>query len=289
MRYVDPLFRPPSEAESLIFQVTVGCSHNACLFCGMYRNKRYYERPVGDLLEEIREAAAEYPWAARVFLADGDALAAPAELLMEALAGLKQNFGRLRRVSAYATPQNLIEKTPEELSKLRAAGLGLIYLGLESGSREVLKRQNKGVVPEQAAEAVKKAHSAGMKSSLMVLLGLGGTEGSEEHARSTAGLCNQIQPLYLSALTWMPVRQAPLWSLMERGDFNLPGDDGILAELEMLVRNLDLNDTVFRANHASNPLPIAGRLSRDRESILDIIGAARRGAVPLRPFFLRGT
>ncbi|MGC8762051.1 MAG: radical SAM protein [Acidobacteriota bacterium] len=289
MRYFEPVFRPPSEAESLILQVTVGCSHNACTFCAMYRNKRFFVRPLGEVLEEIREAAAEWPSCPRVFLGDGDALAAPAEVLLAVLEALRRSFPALRRVSLYATPMNLLAKSPEELRALQEAGLGLFYLGLESGSDELLRRVGKGASSSEAVEAVRKGREAGLRASVMVLLGLGGVEGAEEHVRWSAMAINAMQPEYLSALTWIPVAGAPLTRALEAGRFRLPGDEGILDELELLLRLLDLRDTVFRANHASNPLPIGGRLSRDREKLLGAVAAARRGDLPLRPLFLRGT
>ncbi len=289
MRYVEPLFRPPSEAESLIFQVTVGCSHNACTFCAMYRTKRYAVREVEDLLDEIREAGKRWPEAPRVFLGDGDALAAPTQTLLAVLRALRENLPWLRRVSLYASPSNLLEKSPEELWTLREAGLSLFYLGLESGDDDVLRAVRKGATAAQTVEAVKRGHAAGMRSSVMLLLGLGGVEGSENHAARSAEALNAMQPHHLSCLTWFPVPQAPLHRRMATGKFVLPDDAGILAELETLLRRLALEETVFRANHASNPLPIGGRLSRDREKLLAAVDAARRGLLPLRPAFLRGT
>jgi len=289
MRTFEPVFRPPSEAESLILQVTVGCSHNACTFCAMYRNKRFFVRPLEEVLEEIEEAAGEWPSCPRVFLGDGDALAAPAPFLLAVLEALRRAFPALRRVSLYATPMNLLAKSPEELKALKEAGLDLFYLGLESGSDEVLKRVGKGASSSEIVEAVRRGRGAGIKASVMVLLGLGGVEGSEEHIRASAGALNAIQPEYLSALTWYPVAEAPLYRALRAGRFRMPGDGGILNELELLIRLLDLRDTVFRANHASNPLPIGGRLSRDRARLLDAVAAARRGDLPLRPHFLRGT
>jgi radical SAM superfamily enzyme YgiQ (UPF0313 family) len=289
MRTIQPVFRPPSEAESLILQVTIGCSHNTCTFCAMYRTKVFSVRPRAELAEEIARAGSLWPETPRVFLGDGDALAAPADLLLEVAELLRGTFPRLRRVSLYATPQNLLSKTPEELSALAGAGISLFYLGLESGSARVLKAQNKGVTPEEAVEAVLKGHRAGMRSSVMLLLGLGGVEGSREHATETARACNAMQPNHLSALTWMPVPEAPLFRMVERGAFEMPSDDGVVEELGVLIENLDLDDTVFRVNHASNPLPLAGRLRRDKKALLDAVGAARRGVLPLRPLFMRGT
>jgi len=289
MQYAEPLFRPPSEAESLILQVTLGCSHNACTFCAMYRTKRFAVRPLSEVCAEIREAGRRWPGVTRVFLGDGDALAAPAGALGEVLRALGETFPGLRRVTAYASPQNLLEKTPEELTALREGGLSMFYLGFESGDDEVLKAVNKGVTVEETVAAVLKGHAAGMRSSLMVLLGLGGRDRSEAHARHSAEALNRIQPHHLSCLTWYPVPEAPLYRRMERGAFALPDDGEILAELGWLLSDLRLTDTVFRANHASNPLPLAGRMNRDRDALLSAVEAARSGHLPLVPAFLRGT
>lgn len=289
MRFVEPVFRPPSEADSLIFQVTIGCSHNACTFCAMYRNKSYHVRPLEEMLAEIAEAAGQWPQTSRVFLGDGDAMAAPTGFLAEVLDALARSFPRLRRVSLYATPMNLLQKSSLELEGLVQRGLKLFYLGLESGSDAVLRKVGKGATSAEAVEAVLKGHAAGLKSSVMVLLGLGGQEGAEEHARSTANAASRMQPDYLSALTWYPVPEAPLYRQMKAGRFLLPGDEGILQELEWLLLGLDLKDTVFHSNHASNPLPLRGRLCRDKGRLLMEVSAARRGLLPLRPFFVRGT
>jgi radical SAM superfamily enzyme YgiQ (UPF0313 family) len=255
----------------------------------MYRNKSYVVRPIEEVLEEIAEASGRWPETSRVFLGDGDAMAAPAEFLAAVLDALAQSFPRLRRVSCYATPMNLLAKTPGELAALREKGLKLFYLGLESGSEAVLRKVGKGATSAEAVESVLRGHASGMKSSVMVLLGLGGEEGAEEHARSTADAASRMQPNFLSALTWYPVPEAPLYRQMTTGRFVLPGDEGILRELEWLLMGLELRDTVFHSNHASNPLPLRGRLSRDKEKLLAEVAAARRGQVPLRPFFFRGT
>jgi len=289
MQYAEPVFRPPSESESLILQVTLGCSHNACTFCAMYRTKRFAVRALSEVCGEIREAGRRWPGVKRVFLGDGDALAAPAGFLADVLRALGEAFPGLRRVTAYASPQNLLEKTPEELTALREGGLSMFYLGFESGDDEVLKAVNKGVTAEETVAAVLKGHAAGMRSSLMVLLGLGGRDRSEAHARRSAEALNRIQPHHLSCLTWYPVPEAPLYRQIERGAFTLPDDEGILTELGWLLSDLKLTDTVFRANHASNPLPLAGRMNRDRDALLSAVEAARSGHLPLVPAFLRGT
>lgn len=289
MRYVEPVFRPPSEAESLILQVTIGCSHNACTFCAMYRNKQYRVRPLDEVREEILEAARLSPGVTRVFLGDGDAMAAPAPFLVEVLRCLRAAFPALRRVSLYATPMNLLRKSEGELEEMSRLGLSLAYVGLESGSDKILRRVGKGVNSGEAVEGVLKAHGAGIHTSVMVLLGLGGTEGWKEHATSTALTVNAMQPRYLSALTWMPVAEAPLVRLARQGRFALPDDAGVLRELKRLLEGLQLDDTVFHSNHASNPLPLSGRLSRDKSRLLDAVSAAQGGWLPLRPLHVRGT
>jgi radical SAM superfamily enzyme YgiQ (UPF0313 family) len=184
---------------------------------------------------------------------------------------------------------NLLVKSPGEMEKLSAKGLKLLYLGLESGSDEVLRRVGKGATADQAVEGVHRGHAAGMKFSVMVLLGLGGSELSREHARLTALAASRMQPRFLSALTWFPVPEAPLYRQMRSGRFELPNDQGILAELADLIAGLELSDTIFHSNHASNPLPLSGRLSRDKGRLLGEVEAAPRGLLPLRPAFLRGT
>jgi radical SAM superfamily enzyme YgiQ (UPF0313 family) len=255
----------------------------------MYRNKVYRVRPVGEVLDEVREASAAWPDCPRVFLGDGDALAAPTDVLMEVLGALRAAFPRLRRVSLYSTPANLLEKSPQDLASLAGAGISLFYLGMESGSDEVLRRVGKGVTADEMAQSVLRGHAAGMKSSVMVLLGLGGEEGSEEHALSSARLANRMTPHYLSALTWMPVRQAPLFRQVESGRFRVPDDGGILRELRILIEALELENTIFHANHASNPLPVGGRLSRDKLRLLASVRDAEAGLIPMRPVFMRGT
>jgi radical SAM superfamily enzyme YgiQ (UPF0313 family) len=255
----------------------------------MYRHKAFQVRPLEEMVGEIEEAAREWPAVNRVFLGDGDALAAPSSYLLALLEKLREAYPKLRRVSLYATPMNLLEKSFEELRSLCEAGLTLFYMGLESGSDDVLHKMGKGATAEQALDGVAKAHEAGLRSSVMVLLGLGGVEGSEEHANASAAVLNRMQPHYLSVLTWMPVEQAPLFRQMSVGRFHLPGDGLILSELARLIEDLELNDTVFRANHASNPLPMGGRLSRDKARLLAAVSSAERGHIPLRPHFLRGT
>lgn len=293
MHYHMPLYRPPSEAYSLIFQVTLGCSFNRCAFCSMYRSKTFTIRPLEEVLGEIRAAAREMPGTRRVFLADGDALVCPTEHLERILDELYGAFPRLTRVSAYALPANLLRKSTEELARLRARGLVLLYYGIESGSPEILKRITKGATPEAMATGLQKAREAKLKVSGTVILGLGGQERWQEHIDGTLALVNRAPLTYLSTLQVYlePVVQKEYPEKFARlgGRYEPQDDLGILAEQARLVAGIEPpSPIIFRANHASNALPLGGTLPRDREAILATLGAASNGEIPLRPFFQRG-
>ena len=288
MRYEGRLYRPPSEARSYILQATIGCSHNLCTYCDMYRDKVFRERELAEVLEDIREAARGYPTANKVFVADGDALVMDSPRWHAILGSLQASFPKLRRVSCYATAQNLLEKSEEELRKLREAGLSLLYIGPESGDQVTLKRIVKGNTFEDHAEAARKAHAAGMKISVIVLLGAGGVDRVEEHARETARLVTEMDPEYLSALTLTVIPGTPIQRMMDKGHFELPPVHGLLWELRTIVADSRPTRAVFRTNHASNYLALEGRLPRDRERIVSAIDAALRGDVPLRPEYFRG-
>jgi len=288
MRYEGRLYRPPSEARSYILQATIGCSHNLCTYCDMYRDKVFRERELADVLEDILEAARVYPTANKVFVADGDALVMDSSRWHSILGSLQASFPKLRRVSCYATAQNLLEKSEEELRKLREAGLSLLYIGPESGDQVTLKRIVKGNTFEDHAEAARKAHAAGMKISVIVLLGAGGVDRVEEHARETARLVTEMDPEYLSALTLTVIPGTPIQRMMDKGIFELPPVHGLLWELRTIVADSRPTRAVFRTNHASNYLALEGRLPRDRERIVSAIDAALRGDVPLRPEYFRG-
>ncbi len=288
MRYEGRMFRPPSEARSYILQATIGCSHNLCTYCDMYRDKSFREREVAEVLEDIRDAARGDPGATKVFVADGDALVMDSPRWHTILEALRASFPDLRRVSCYATAQNLLEKSGEELRKLREAGLSLLYIGPESGDPVTLKRIVKGSTFEDHAEAAVKAHAAGMKVSVIVLLGAGGVDRVEEHARETARLVTEMDPEFLSALTLTVIPGTPIQRMMEKGLFELPPVHGLLWELRTIVADSRPTRAVFRTNHASNYLSLEGRLPRDRERIVSAIDAALRGDVPLRHEFFRG-
>jgi radical SAM superfamily enzyme YgiQ (UPF0313 family) len=223
-----------------------------------------------------------------VFVADGDALVLPTVRWLEILRAARAAFPSLRRVSSYATAQNLLDKTHEELTQLRLAGLSLLYVGPESGDAETLRRIVKGATPEDHVEAARKAHRAGMKLSVIVLLGAGGVDRSQEHAKGSARLVTDMDPEYLSALTLTIIPGTPLHRMTAKGRFALPPVTGLLGELRTIVDQSRPTRAIFRTNHASNYLPLEGRLPRDRERILRVIDAALAGRLPLRPEYWRG-
>ena len=288
MRYEGKLYRPPSEADAYIVQATIGCSHNLCTYCDMYRDKQFRVRDLDAVLEDIDAAAKAYPGARKVFVADGDALVMEAGRWLTILAACTRAFPHLRRVSCYATAANVLEKTPEELRALREAGLEMLYIGPESGDDLTLKRIVKGGTFADHAEAARKAHDAGMRISVIVLLGAGGVDRSAEHAQETARLITEMDPEFVGALTLTVIPGTPQARMVEKGRFELPAIPQLLGEMRTIVELAEPTRTVFRTNHASSYLPIAGELPRDRDRILHAIDLALEGAIPLRPEFMRG-
>jgi hypothetical protein len=288
-----PLYRPPSEARSLIIQATIGCSFNRCTFCSMYKSKAFRPRPMEEVCAEIAIAAQLRPETRRVFLADGDALCLPTEHLAAVLDALAAALPGLQRVSVYATPIDLGRKSQAELRRLRDKGLTLAYLGVESGSAAVLARVRKGASPQTIESGIARARAAGLAISATVILGLGGRTLWREHIDGTARLINRAPPDYLSTLQLRLDGdvEAEFRTRFERdGDAFLWQDDaGILAEQERLIEALDPGEpVVFRSNHASNCLPLAGTLPKDRARLLALVALARTGAPMLRPEPLRG-
>ncbi|HEX5135338.1 MAG TPA: radical SAM protein [Planctomycetota bacterium] len=289
MRYEGDIYRPPSEAESYILQATIGCSWNHCTYCDMYRRKQFRVRPLEETLEDVTEAGRLYgEQVDKVFVADGDALVLDLATWRAVLDACRASFPRLRRVSAYATARNLLEKTPEELRTLRELGLGLLYIGPESGDDLVLKRIAKGATAKEHVEAARKAHEAGMKLSVIFLLGAGGVDRSAEHARASAELATAMDPRFVSLLTLTVIPGTPLGRQEERGEFKVPEIPELLRELRTFIAEASPRDAIFRTNHASNWLALQGRLPRDRKTILEAIDGALDGRVPLRPDWARG-
>ena len=289
MRYEEPVFRPPSEADSYILQATIGCSWNACTYCDMYRGKSYRVRELGETLADVASARAAYGEGLdKIFVADGDALGMDLARWETILSSCNEAFPRLRRVSAYATAINLLEKTPEELRRLRELGLTLLYIGPESGDDTTLKRIAKGASFDDHVEAARRAREAGIKLSAIFLLGAGGTERSDEHATGSARLATAMDPRFVSLLTLTVIPGTPIAKLESSGRFTLPAIDGLLRELRTFIAEAQPTDAIFRTNHASNYLPLSGRLPRDRERLLDLLDAALGGHIPLRPDWARG-
>lgn len=290
IRYQGKVFRPPSEADSLILQATLGCSWNRCTFCGMYRDKRFRVRPLDELKAEIAWAARQPGPVHKVFLADGDALMAKASFLGAVLAELKAAFPDLRRVSCYASPQSLQVRSVAEMAELRAVGLGQYYLGIESGHDGVLERLDKGVDGAEMVRVARKAHEAGVALSTMVLLGAGGRALSLEHARASAAVVNAIQPRFVSTLVMTPVEDTPLWESAARGEVDELDPLELARELREFLAHLELSGSVFRSNHASNYLALAGTLPKDKEKLVAALDAvlARPGEARFVPEWMRG-
>lgn len=288
MRYEGQIYRPPSEADAYILQATIGCSWNHCTYCHMYPDKTYRVRDLDQSLEDIRRASEQFGRnVEKVFVADGDALAMPMSHWIPILEHIQTAFPKVRRVSAYAMARNILEKSEEELSELHAAGLRQLYIGPESGDDITLKRIAKGDTAQEHIDAAQRAKRVGMKLSVIALLGIG-RERAEEHARATGELVTAMDPDFFSALTVTIVPGTPLAKQAEKGTFEVPHIQGLLRELRLMVDVANPTNAVFRTNHASNYLPLHGRLPHDRERILQVIDQALEGQVPLRKEWMRG-
>jgi radical SAM superfamily enzyme YgiQ (UPF0313 family) len=287
MDYDMPLYRPPSEANSLIFQVTLGCSHNRCAFCVMYRQKKFRIRPWEELQADIMEAAFSYRRTNRIFLADGDALVIDADYMIRILNFLYEKFPDLERVSAYANPNNLLEKSEEDLQRIREAGLQMLYFGIETGDDELLVKIRKGATSQELITSAKKAIDAGFVLSATIILGLAGKRKSLPHAVETARVCSAINPHYLSALTLMIEEDSPYFSRSVGEDWEMMDKLEILHELRSMIEHFQLDNCIFRSNHASNYLPIKAILNRDKERLLTEIDDALKNPARLRPEYSR--
>ncbi len=289
VRYEGTLYRPPSEADAYILQATIGCSWNHCTYCDMYREKTFRLRDLAETLEDIEAARRAFgPRVEKVFVADGDALVMDLPHWEAILGACRAAFPRLRRVSAYATAMNLLAKSADELSRLCALGLGQLYIGPESGDDDTLRRIAKGAGFDEHVEAADRARAAGMTLSAIFLLGVAGEARSDAHAEASARLATAMDPAYLSLLTLTVVPGTPLATLQGRGRFALPAVDRMLRELRTIVALAEPTDAIFRTNHASNYLPLAGRLPMDRDRIVEVVDRALAGDVALRPEWRRG-
>ncbi len=286
MRYHGTVIRPPSEADSLILQVTYGCSHGACDFCGTYLDKPFRARPFAQIVEDVTGLPAHAKSAVnRVFLADGDAVILPQRRLLEILELLYRELPHVERVSAYATAQALLRKEVGQLAALRDHGLSLLYLGLESGDDATLAAYNKGVTVTQQIEACDRAHAAGLALSLTTILGMAGERRSLEHARATGATLSRIDPAFIGVLSLMVVDGTPLAHRVRQGTFAVPGPWVMLRELRELIAAIEVSGALFRSNHASNYLPVGGRLPEDKARMLAALDGALKTPqmVSLRP------
>ena len=286
--YEGRVFRPPSEAYSLIVQVTIGCSHNKCTFCDMYKEKRFRVRKLEDVKADFDEARRMYRRVDRIFLADGDALMCRPEHMAEILRYIKKLFPECERVTSYGSPASILCKKQEDLNLLHELGLEMIYLGLESGSDEVLRRVNKGETADEIVRAGLMVKEAGMKLSVTCIAGLGSLELSEEHAVKTAEAFNAMNPEYIGMLTLMVEPGTPLYDWVHDGSFRLLDQHQVLKETELLVSHFDSPGSVFRMNHASNYLDLRGTLNQDRDALLAKIHQAEQDLSCLRPESWRG-
>ncbi len=276
--YEGSIWRPPSEARSLILQATVGCSNNQCTFCGSYENKKFKIKSLEQLKADIYLVQNYYKDITRIFLADGDALVIKTPQLLDTLDVLYEEFPQLERVGVYASPQNLLQKSVDELIQLKEHGLGIIYLGVETGSNLLLEKVKKGVTRHQMIAAGSKAVQSGILLSVTIIIGLGGPELSQQHAKETASLLNKVNPDYTGALTLMLVEGTELHEEYKKGEFELLTPGETIQEMYWLIESLNCK-TVFRSNHASNYLPIGGNLPEDKENLLKQIATSQKRGI----------
>ncbi|MFX1580366.1 MAG: radical SAM protein [Promethearchaeota archaeon] len=291
LQYDGSIWRPPSEARSLILQATVGCSHNACIFCVSYKQKNYRVRGAAGIQSDLDSLPESYKQRVkRVFLADGNALAMSTEELRDTLSVLRPELPTLERVGLYGYAKDVRDKSVDDLKKIKDEGLGIVYLGLETGDDDLLRWSRKGVDSKENITACKKIREAGIPLSLTIILGLGGLENSEQHAQATAKVLNEIDPEYVGALTLMTPPGTRISEMVQNREFEPMDPWDILKELKVLIGGLELSNCIFRTNHASNYLPIQGTLNANKEAILrvltDTIGSEDKDK--LRPSYLRG-
>ena len=291
MRYEGNIFRPFSEANSYLLQCTVGCSHNQCTFCGMYKDKKYRVRKISEIMEDIAMAKDQYGDLEKVFLCDGDAIALETEMLLAIVKKLYSTFPSLRHVGSYVGPQSTLLKSMEELKTLRAAGFTKAYIGVETGDDELLRKVKKGVGYEQMLEAGRNLVAADINLSAMVLLGLAGKgDASRRHALATAKICNDMKPQYLVALTVTPVPGTALYRQVQEGSFELLDPFETLEEMKQVFENITADNLKFVGTHASNYLPITGTLLRDKEKMIKMVDDVlkSRDERMIRPDSMRG-
>lgn len=288
MKYIGAVYRPPSEAQSLIIQATLGCNHNQCTFCGSYRDKRFTIRSLQEIKEDLADARHMGP-VDRVFLADGDALCIPQKRLLEIIEAVNETFPTLERIGIYANAKNILRKSLDDLRELRTRKLGIIYLGVETGDAQLLQKICKGATYDDLVVSARRVKDAGITLSVTVLLGIGGIEGSRQHARETARILTDMDPDYVGALSVIVVPGTPLHQEYVEGRFHIPDPFDLIEELRTMISESSFTHCVFRSNHASNYLPVKATLPKDKEQILHAIDRVlqTRDKNMLRPEFLR--
>ncbi len=287
MHYEGTVIRPPSEADSILLQVTLGCSHNKCTFCGTYRGKRFNIKKDDMIFEDIEFARNYCRRQNRLFLCDGDALVIPMRRLVPILERIRDRLPWVERVGVYANTKSIKMKTDEDLARLHKLGIKIAYMGLESGDNKVLEAIRKGADADKMIAMGKKLKKAGIKVSVTVLLGLGGRKGALDHARETGRVLTAMDPDFVGALSLMLIPGTELYDQYEKGAFELPGPEEMLAELGAMIAATNLTDGLFHANHASNYLPIRAHLPQDKEKTLELISRALDGKIPLKPEYMR--
>jgi radical SAM superfamily enzyme YgiQ (UPF0313 family) len=289
LRYIGSIYRPPSEAYSLIIQATVGCNHNKCSFCGSYRDKAFSIRKFEDIVEDLKEARRTMGPVDRLFLADGDALCIPQNRLVKILQAINEILPSVTRIGIYANAKNILKKSVEDLRVLQSLGLGIIYMGVETGDDDLLKQICKGANYDQLVESGKRVKDSGIMLSVTVLLGIGGVEGSRRHASETGRVLTDLDPDYVGALSVMVVPGTPLHEQYVSGKFQVPDAFALIEELRIMIAESNFTHCVFRSNHASNYLPIKATLPEDKDQTLAAIDRvlSSQDAKYLRPEYLR--
>ncbi|APC42758.1 radical SAM protein [Clostridium estertheticum] len=277
MEYEGIVYRPPSEAYSLIVQVTIGCSHNGCTFCGMYKDKKFRVRELKDIISDLEQAKLDYGVVKRIFLADGDALVLKTSELKIILLKIKELFPGCERVGVYTTPKDILAKSVEDLSLLKALGIGILYLGVESGSNEILKSINKGVTAQNLIMAGRKVKESGIKLSTTLISGIGGREKISENAIESAKLISAINPDYVGFLTLMLESGTPIYKDIQNGIFHVLTPEEVVQELREFLENVEVTNCIFRSNHASNYVSLSGTLPVDKDKLLSDIDITLKG------------
>lgn len=288
MRYEGTVYRPPSEAYSLIIQATIGCAHNKCTFCSMYKSKNFRIRSFEEIYQDLYMARNNYKTVKRIFLADGDALAIKTDDLKNILLKIGEIFPECERVGVYGAPKDIIRKSIDELKELKKFGLGIIYLGVESGSEVILKDIKKGAAREEIVEAGRRVKESGIKLSVTLISGIGGQNLWKEHALESADVISKIDPDYLGLLTLMVEDDTELKRKVESGEFKLLSPKEVMLETKLLLENIHVSDCVFRSNHASNYVPLGGTLPKEKDEIIKTIDYVLNDNVSFKPEEYRG-